>query len=295
VDLLSITQFLNGILMIAIPISLGIYLTSKFRLGWKIWLAGGAAFVVSQVFHLPFNLTLLNPILANIQQELPGVRGVLVVAALLGLSAGMFETTARYAMYRWWLKDARSWRKGILAGAGHGGVEAIVLGSLVLLAFINMMAYRQVDLGSLDLTTSQVEQLRQQTQVYWSLTWYDSMLGVMERIFAIPFHIAASLIVLQAFTRKPGHTQYGWLALAVGLHALSDASAVFIAGQYGVYTAEAVLGVLALIAVLIIFALRQPEIDASLAPSLAKPGAPPAYTPFEVPETLENLEDSRYQ
>jgi uncharacterized membrane protein YhfC len=295
VDLLSITHFLNGILMIAIPISLGIYLTSKFRLGWKIWLVGGAAFVVSQLFHLPFNLTLLNPILANIQQALPGARGAMVVAGLLGLSAGMFETTARYAMYRWWLKDARSWRKGILAGAGHGGVEAIILGSLVLLAFINMMAYRQVDLGSLDLTTSQVEQLQQQTQVYWSLTWYDSMLGVMERIFTIPFHIAASLIVLQVFTRKPGKQQIGWLFLAVFLHASMDASAVFIAGKYGVYTAETVLGVLALIAVLIIFALRQPGADAYLSPSPAQVKAPPAYTPSEVPETLEKLEDSRYQ
>jgi uncharacterized membrane protein YhfC len=295
VDLLSITHFLNGILMIAIPISLGIYLTSKFRLGWKIWMAGGAAFVASQVFHLPFNLTLLNPILANIQQALPGMRGVLVVTTLLGLSAGMFETTARYAMYRWWLKDARSWRKGILAGAGHGGVEAILLGGLVLLAFINMMAYRQVDLNNLNLASDQVEQLRQQTQVYWNLTWYDSMLGAVERIFTIPLHIAASVIVLQVFTRKPGKQQIGWLVLAVFLHAFMDGSAVFIAGQYGVYTAEAVLGVLALIAVLIIFALRQPEADVYLAPSPAQPGAPPAYTPPEVPETLENLEDSRYQ
>jgi len=281
--------------MVAIPISLGIYLTSKFKLGWKIWLVGGAAFVVSQVFHLPFNITLLNPILANIQQALPGVRGALVVAGLLGLSAGLFETTARYAMYRWWLKDARSWRKGILAGAGHGGVEAILLGSLVLLTFMNMMAYRQVDIGSLDLTASQVEQLRQQTQVYWSLTWYDSLLGAVERIFSIPIHIAASVIVLQVFTRKAGKQQPGWLVLAVFLHAFMDGSAVFIASQYGVYIAEAVLGVLALIAVLMIFALHQPEADTYLALSAAEPGARPAYMPPEIPETLENLEDSRYQ
>ena len=47
-------------------------------------------------------------------------------------------------MYRWWAKDARSWRTGLLAGAGHGGIEAIILGILVLYAFIQIIVLQNI-------------------------------------------------------------------------------------------------------------------------------------------------------
>ena len=47
------------------------------------------------------------------------VQGALIFNAIfLGLSAGFFEELFRYGMFRWWLKDAHTWRKGILAGVG---------------------------------------------------------------------------------------------------------------------------------------------------------------------------------
>jgi uncharacterized membrane protein YhfC len=109
-------------------------------------LIGAAVFIISQVFHIPFNLLVLNPALQQIQQNLPETIGLLVVSVLLGLSAGVFESSARYFMYRWWIKDARTWRVGVLSGAGHGGLS-ILLGRLVLLA-CDMMAYRNVDLAA---------------------------------------------------------------------------------------------------------------------------------------------------
>ena len=122
-DLVAITRFLNGFLMIALPIVLGIYLTNKFQLGWRLWLVGASTFIISQIFHLPFNTYVLNSFLVNLQQAIPGVIGSLVIASLLGLSAGIFEECARYGMYRWWLRDARSWHTGILAGAGAGSLS----------------------------------------------------------------------------------------------------------------------------------------------------------------------------
>src|SRR4030042_4690974 len=170
-DLLTITHFLNGLLMIAMPIILGIYLTEKFRLGWKIWLIGACIFILSQVFHLPFNTYLLNPLLTKIQSTLQGNTGQLIVATSLGLSAGVFEETARYVMYRWWVKDARTWRNGILAGAGDGGIEDIILGVLVMLAYMNLLAYRSLDLSKLNLTLDQLAIARSQIQGSWSAPW----------------------------------------------------------------------------------------------------------------------------
>ena len=281
--------------MVAIPILLGIYLTNKFRLSWKLWLIGGATFIISQVFHLPFNSYLLNPLLGTIQQTLPGTPGTLAVAIILGLSAGVFEECARYAMYRWWIKDARSWRSAILVGAGHGGFEAILLGGLVLWTYINLVAVRHTDLSSLNLTPENLAIAQQQVQAYWSLPWYDTLLSAVERIFTIPFHIMASVLVLQVFIRRPGHQQFGWLGLAIFLHMLMDAFAVFIASQWGGYPTEIMLGVLALVDVAIIFALRNPESELA-SPLPTQPAmVTPIFTPSQLEETSENLENTRFQ
>ncbi len=292
-DFATVTRFLNGFLMIALPIGLGIYLVSKFGLSWKLWLIGGATFIISQVFHIPFNSYLLNPILGSIQHNLPGIAGILAVALILGLSAGVFEECARYGMFRWWLSDNRTWRVSVLAGAGHGGVEAIILGGIVMWVFINMVALRHADLSKMNLTPDQLTAAQQQLQAFWSLPWFYSLFGALERIFTIPFHIMASVVVLQVFTRRPGQQQLGWLGLAILLHALMDTSATFIAALWSPYAAEAVLGGLAVIDIFIIFALRQPEPPVSAETSAPK--ATPVFAPEPIEETSDNLDKTRFQ
>jgi uncharacterized membrane protein YhfC len=294
-DLLAVTYFLTWLFMIAVPILLGIFLVHKFHLSGKVWWIGAAIFILSQVFHLPFNNFALNPVLASLQAALPGTLGFLFVCLLAGLSAGIFEEFARYGMFRWWLKDRRTWRNAIVAGTGHGGVESILLGLYLLYIYLNMIVLRNTDLGRLNLALGQLPIIQQQVQLYWSTAWYNTFIPFIERGFTIPFHIMASVLVLQVFTRRPGKQQLGWLALAILLHTVMDGSAVFIANQWNVYIAEAVLGGLAVLDVVIIFAVRQPEPQAAKAaqpqPGLQTP--PFTITPLE--ETLENLEKTRYQ
>ncbi len=294
-DLLTITHFLNWLLMIAMPILLGIYLIEKFHLGWRLWLIGAATFIISQVFHIPFNIFILNPAIVKLQSTLPGISPLLITAVLVGLSAGIFEECARYGMFRWWIKDSHSWRSAVLAGAGHGGIEAIIIGILVMLTFTNLMAYRNIDMSKLNLTLDQLATARLQVQAYWNAPWYATLLGAVERAFNIPFHIMASVVVLQVFTRRPGHQMLRWLGLAILLHTLMDASGVVIANQWGAYAAEAAFGVLAVMDIIIIFALRQLEPEPTEPPSTPSPGKTPIFTPLPVEETSDNLEKTRYQ
>jgi uncharacterized membrane protein YhfC len=290
VNILYLTHLLNALLMIAIPVGLGVYLTRKFRLDWRLWWIGGVVFILSQVGHLPFNLLLLNPFLQGpITFGLSPRLAVLLNALALGLSAGLFEELSRYAAYRWWAKDARSWSRGLLLGAGHGGMEAIILGVLALYTYIRLVAVRNADL-SLLVPMEQLDLARQQVQAYWSLPWYFSLFGALERAFTIPFHIAASLLVLQAFTRR----QLRWLWLAVAWHALVDGLAVYGISYWGAYTTEIAIGVVALASLAIIFALRQPEppqLEESLPPLEPVKSMPP----LQIEETTENLEQTRYQ
>ncbi len=295
-NILVITHALNGLLMIAMPVGLAIFLTRRWKLGWRIWWVGFATFILSQVGHIPFNWGVGELLNRTGMVYWPPLAQQVFNASFLGLSAGLFEEGARYLVLRFWVKDARSWRKSVLFGAGHGGSEAIILGILVLVSYVSMLVVRRMDLTAL-VPASQLELAQQQIAAYWSAPWYDSLLGALERLFTIPVHLAMAVMVLQAFTRK----KIGWLFLAIFYHALVDGTVVFLVPYIGGYWTEALVGGFALVSILIVFLLRQPEPPPDPLTSLGAgpesapiPQAPvPALKPVE--ETPENLEDSRYQ
>jgi uncharacterized membrane protein YhfC len=291
VNILFLTYPLNALLIIAMPVGLAIYLTRKFKLSWKLWWIGGFTFILSQVAHIPFNFLVLNPQLRALgESSLPEPLPLVLTALALGLSAGLFEEFARYGMYRWWAKDARSWGRGLLLGAGHGGMEAILLGVLVLYGFLQLLALRNADLATV-VPVDQLALAKAQVEAYWSANWYDSLLGALERAFTIPFQIAASVLVLQVFIRK----QMRWLWLAVAWHTIVDAGAVAAVPNIGPYLTEALIGVFALISLFIIFRLRQPEPieppEVDLTP-LPPPLSAAVLKPVEESDTT--LEHSRY-
>ena len=255
-NVLVLTHFMNGILMILMPVGLGVYLARRFRFGWRLWWIGAGTFVLSQVGHIPFNL-LLGALFQRGMLPTPPVEYQLVFSALvLGLSAGLWEEGARYLSYRYWANDARTWPQGLMLGAGHGGIEAILLGVLVFITYIGMLAVDWIKISPL-LSPDQAALLQEQVSVYWSLPWYYTLLGALERLSTLCFHLAASVLVLQVFVRK----QIRWLWLAIGLHTLFNAIAVYAVSTWGPYMAETLLAVMAIISLTIIFWLRPAELD----------------------------------
>jgi uncharacterized membrane protein YhfC len=286
-DFLFVVHMANGLLMVAIPAGLAIYLDRRWRLGWRLWLIGGATFFFSQAGHIPFNFIAGSALQAAPLTNHPPAARTLLNAVFLGLSAGLFEETFRYGMFRWWARDARSWRKAVLTGAGHGGVEAILLGFLVLYGFFQLAALRDADLSGM-FSGSELTLARQQVTSYWSMPWYDSLLGALERLFTIPTQIALAAIVLQTFVRRSAV----WVWLAVLYHALVDAAAVLAAQTVGMYWTEAVVGGFTVLSLIILLRLRRSE--AEPIPDAAGQPAPPVFTGQPVEVTAEKLDDSRY-
>ena len=285
----------SGLLMVGLPIALGIYLTRRFRLGWRLWWIGAATFVLSQVGHIPFNI--LVPLFIERVLLLPPLQtqSIALYALFLGLSAGLWEELSRAAVYRWWADDARSWRKGVLMGAGHGGIEAIILGLLVLGTFVYMAAIRSVDLSTI-VPPVQMDLARQQISAYWSAPWHLAILGTVERVFTIPFHITLSVMVLQAFTRR----QWWWVALAVIWHAAVDAlivylSAVWAPFEWRPYAVEGVIALSALISLVILFTLRRPEpVETPPAEVVVPPPLEIKPESLKLDATTDNLDNSRF-
>ena len=244
-------RLLNVLLMVAMPLALGVSLARRSRVEWRIFLFGAGAFIGAQIFHLPFNGYVLSPLTERL--GLLGSGGGLPLffyAILFGLSAGVFEEVARYLVYRIWMRDSRTKWDGLMFGAGHGGLESILLGGLAGLALFQAITYRNADLSTV-VSADQLDLARAQIEAYWAAPWYAVLLSAGERLFAICFHLSASLLVLQAFVRR----NPAWLAVAIGWHAIIDAVAVFALVTWGAYASEGLIGLLALLSLGIIYLL----------------------------------------
>ena len=293
-NILYFTYPLAAVLIFTLVFGLAIFIIRKYHMRWRLFFIGAVGFIISQILHIPFNSLVLNPMIQNqIQPGLPEVLGFAVTALLLGLSAGLFEEFTRYGLYRLWAKDARSWAKGVLLGTGWGGIEAILVGGIILATFVQMISLRGADLSSI-VPPEQLELAQQQVEAYWSIPWYLSLLGFIERAITIPIQISLSVLVLQVFIRR----QSRWLWFAFGWHALIDALAVFLLlylseFEWVALALEGVVAILGIISLIIIFALKQPEPDPE-----PRPEPPPeplnVDTLSEPEETPDNLEDSRY-
>jgi uncharacterized membrane protein YhfC len=241
--------------MIVLPILLWIYSTRRFALSWRLVLAGALTFIAAQVLHIPLVFG-MNSFL----QTLP----LLVHAIILGLLAGLFEETARYLLFKFILKNTKSWKEGILVGLGHGGIEAILLGILAAVGFATMIGYRTIDLSTVPgIPADQLELAKQQVEAYWSAPWYMALMGFIERIFAICLHVSLSVMVLYAIV----YHRPIWFWLALVWHAFVDAVAVYIVQEAGILTVEGIVAIFAFISIWIVLNLRskfsQAESDGS--------------------------------
>jgi uncharacterized membrane protein YhfC len=237
--------------MIGLPIALGFFLTRKFGLGWGLVGVGALTFVASQVVHIP----LLFGINFVVHQFLPGIPKDWALpfnAVVLGLMAGLCEEVARYVVYRRFIRTARTWQHALVFGMGHGGIEAIIFGGLAALTVAQMVILHNTDPNAWGVPAEQLALAQQQVADFWALPWYLVLLGAVERVFAICFHLSASVLVLQAFTRKNNL----WLVAAIVWHSVLDGVAVLAVGTVGPYWTEAIVGIMAVISLAIIFALR---------------------------------------
>jgi uncharacterized membrane protein YhfC len=275
---------LNYALMILIPIALGIFIHRRTGANWRFFLMGGATFVLSQLFHIPFNWAIQRAGL--LPTDLSSLANLLLTALFLGLSAGVFEETARYLTYRYWAKDARSWSRGLMLGAGHGGTEAIIVGVLAAVSFAGlvMTANNETILSAIPAAEQAI--ITDSLAGLLGTPWYGLLLGAAERVFAIAAHLALSIMVLQVFLRG----SVRWLFLAIGYHALFNMIAVVAVTRVGPYATEGLLAAFSLLSLYIIFKLRSPE----PLPAEPEPLPPPTVEPANLQPTEEIIDRSRY-
>jgi uncharacterized membrane protein YhfC len=199
---LLVASFLIAFLVdVGLPVTLAIVAIKRFKVsGWVIF-TGVLTFIASQVVHIP----LLNGVALLFPKFTPPQIPTWVYAIYLGVMAGLCEETARLVGFKILKGKAKSFASGLALGIGHGGVESVIVGGLVLFSLIS------------GLTTNSVLQSNQ----FWAYPWHLPLAGGLERIMAVTSHLVMTVFVWKAVTSR----NYWWYALAVAFHAALDAVA----------------------------------------------------------------------
>ncbi len=277
---------INYALMILIPIVVAIFIRRRTGAPWRLFFIGAVTFIASQVLHIPFNAVVLRSGLLSTDTTVWS--SLIIYAVFLGLSAGVFEETARYLTYRFWAKDARSWSRGLMLGAGHGGSEAILVGALAAVNFVALLAAVNNETAMNALPADQRSLVTSALAQIMDAPTGTLLLGAVERVFAITAHLAMSLLVLQVFLRR----NIAWLFASIGFHTLLNMVAVIAASRLSPFATEGIIGLFALLALVIIFRLRTPEPEPAPEPEALPPPANAAA--LDLRPTDDALDRSRY-
>jgi uncharacterized membrane protein YhfC len=203
------------LISVGIPIMAFLYACKKRRL--IPFLLGMVAFVVSQVM---LRIPLLNFLDRNSTDYIFfSLSHPFLFAIFLGLTAGLFEETARFVAMRFFMKQ-REWQSGFLFGIGHGSIEALIFVGIPVLKYAFTATFNPF--GA------------------------PFFIGGVERFFAIILHIGLSIIVLQAVVQR----KIVYILVAILTHTVVNAIVgilpLYISADDAVVVIEVVLAVVAL-------------------------------------------------
>lgn len=213
------------LISLVLPLALPIVLSRVYRGEgvWKAWLVGAVGFLVPQMLiRLPV-LTYLGTQagFVNFAQS-----HLLVYALGLAFTAGLFELSGRYAGARV-LRKELTFRRAVIMGLGHGGIEAIILVGLsyvsniaFLVSMMNGALEQQLAaMASAGTATSQLAAMRQ-IMVETGAGMF--LLAGFERVLAMVCHTCMTTVVCYGVARgKAGKM----CLLCLGIHFLMDSTA----------------------------------------------------------------------
>jgi uncharacterized membrane protein YhfC len=243
---------------ILLPLVVALIARRRLGVGWKYFGYGALIFVL---FQLITRVPLVQVLQGLLAPQLQASRPLLLAwIAALALTAGLTEEIGRYVGYRWLMKrEEKTWGKAVMYGIGHGGIESMLLvAGLTLIGLINLLALSATNLDALPVSPEQRAQIKQQLAAVAAQPAWVALVGVYERVWALAFHVAMSVVVLQVF-RRGGMK---WLWLAVAAHALLDLLAaglpplLGLQGMAALLVPEAIVTVAGLLGLWAIWALR---------------------------------------
>lgn len=240
------------------PLLLALWIRRRYGAAWSSLGWGALTFPLSQLLRIPLLLgtaALVNPI----AEQWDADKLFWINFVVLTLTSGLFEEGARYLILRWGAKGVRDGKEGLMYGAGHGGIEAILLVGGSAISNIVLLLTADAMLAQLSqLPPEQAAAATAQLDAVRALTWLPVALSLWERVMAIILHIGLSLLVLMGVVRR----NFRLVLAAMLIHAAFNGVALLVLRYFDAVAVEIALTVAALLPLYLIWRLR-PLLDGS--------------------------------
>lgn len=271
---MEFVYYLVSLLAIILPFVLGWILLKRLSGTWRPFLAGIGTFIISQIVHIPM-LYLFSMILSRTGQTAEIIQksiiSIVLYALAMGLMAGLCEELTRYFVYRRWYRKG-TWKDAVMLGAGHGGIECVILvGFLVLLTLVRMLAIRDGDMSGLPATGNEGAALQEQAMLFFNVPWWRPFIALLERAFAISIQIALSLMVMTGVRKRTALP----VIAAISFHTALDWLAVYaLIMKWPIWALEGFVGICGAISVIYVLSTRsKTEKNEVCSPSVSFPSA----------------------
>jgi uncharacterized membrane protein YhfC len=207
----------SALLSALFPVAVFLICRGRMTLSMRNILTGAAVFflfagVLEKALH--FYVLKANPVTAAWFPLHP------IAFALCGcLAAGLFEETGRYLGMRYFVKNSGNPGTAVAYGIGHGGIEAILIGSLA--GAGSLLLGVLLNSGLLESAVGpgpDADKLMQLKANLQAISVTTVAMGTLERLIALLIQIGLSLIVWRAVETR----RLSILALAIFLHASID-------------------------------------------------------------------------
>lgn len=167
-----------------------------------------------------------------------------------GAAAALFEETGRIFAAKTFLHRRDDPANAFMYGAGHGGVEAILVGTITQISNLSLSATINAGKAGELLSTLSGAQYDAAVQQLSALCQHESaafFLAGFERVLAVAFHISVSMILFRGLREK----RTGLVVLCYALHFALDAVIALVNSAFGIFAAEAFCTVSVLLVVLL--------------------------------------------
>ena len=224
-------------LVVSFALPIGLFVYAKKKLGAKT----APFFIGCGVFFVM--VVMLEAAIHRIVFQLAGealTGSVILYAVYGGLMAALFEETGRYIAMRFLVKPL-DFPNAFMYGAGHGGVEAMLLCGVASISNIASAVMINSGTMSAQLATLDAEKVAADTAAALSALWTTPSLtffaGGVERIIAVVLHLSLSILVFQSIRKKAPME----LVRAYLFHFVIDSLSVLLSAVASVWVVELVV------------------------------------------------------
>ncbi len=148
----------------------------------------------------------------------------LLWALTVSLFPGLFEETGRLVVFKTFLRKRKNRETSVSYGIGHGGIEVILAAGITYATYaaygvmINSGSFQTLVDRTVRKAPEQVASIYAVVRRITSFSPAGLAQGLFERVFAVLFHIGASMMAFYACRDR----RYGLYFLAVMLHTCMD-------------------------------------------------------------------------